>query len=137
MLLILGWPLLHGKDQAKAHYKGKARPPFQKCLLFYLFIFVFYCVMLLDVMRQILLVFESSLTNVTVESFAVTVTFFVTLSKFDRVQHDAATGTPTKFLEQHIFWIWLQFYGKSHNLPVPIIGWNIKGLQIRICSRLH
>ena len=58
--------------------------------------------MLLDVMRQILLVFESSLTNVTVESFAVTVTFLVTLSKLDRVQHDPAKGTPKNFLKK--FW---------------------------------
>jgi hypothetical protein len=49
--------------------------------------------MLLDVMSEILFVLERSLAGFAAERLAVAVTFLVTLTKFDRVQHDAAKGT--------------------------------------------
>jgi hypothetical protein len=50
--------------------------------------------MLLDVMSEILFVLERPLARLAAERLAVAVTFLVTLTKFDRVQHDAAKGTP-------------------------------------------
>ena len=58
--------------------------------------FRFFCVMFFDVMRQILLVLERSLTRLASERLAVTVTLLVTLAKLDRVQHDAAKSTSKK-----------------------------------------
>jgi hypothetical protein len=49
--------------------------------------------MLLDVMSEILFVLERPLARLAAERLAVAVTFLVTLTKFDRVQHDAAKGT--------------------------------------------
>ena len=51
-------------------------------------------VMLLDVVRQVLLVLERPLAGLAGEGLAVAVTLLVTLPKLDRVQHDAAKGAP-------------------------------------------
>ncbi len=53
-------------------------------------------VMLLDVVRQVLLVLEGPVAGLAGERLAVAVTLLVTLAKLDRVQHDAAKRAPAK-----------------------------------------
>ena len=53
-------------------------------------------VMLLDVVRQVLLVLEGPVAGLAGERLAVAVTLLVTLAKLDRVQHDAAKRAPVK-----------------------------------------